>query len=152
MTLKALADAVLARNQPRNSCATDPEKARNFSCNFDTQKLRSTEAVATQETTGTQTVAEPPLPWQEWQAAHPSPGTVPLSADERQAVEAWLDAIDEHDNATRDDVLRTCAAFPDTKLWILHQAAALPSRHARLAEQAASFIGHKPKQTRSHRD
>lgn len=140
MNLKALADAVLARNQPRNPCATDPENVRNFSCNFDTQKLRSTEAVATQETTGTQTVAEPPLPWQEWQAAHPSHGTAPLSADEQEAVEAWLDGIDEHDNATRADVLRTCAAFPDTKNWILHQAALFPLARTRHAEQAAASV------------
>ena len=40
MSLKALADAVLTRNEQRNPCATDTEKARNFDSVFCDEKLR----------------------------------------------------------------------------------------------------------------
>ena len=39
--LKALANAVLERNQQRNRSATTPEKARNFIPQIDPQKLRT---------------------------------------------------------------------------------------------------------------
>ncbi len=43
MSLKALAEAVLARNSQHHRCATEPEKARNFDPVFDNEKLRGLE-------------------------------------------------------------------------------------------------------------
>ncbi len=48
MSLKALADVVLARN----SCATDTEKARNFSLVSDVQKLHAVSLEDLQEAAG----------------------------------------------------------------------------------------------------
>ncbi len=69
-----------------------------------------------------------PVPWEQWQAERHSPGTVPLTPAERQTIKAFLEEIDEHDSATRADVLRTAERFPVTKAWLLGRAAGLKQR------------------------
>ncbi len=76
------------------------------------------------------------VPWEQWQADHPSPGTVPLTTDEALDIRAWLTFIGETDPATIADVLRTCERFPDTLAHCLNQARTTEARQV-IAARAA---------------
>ncbi len=78
--------------------------------------------------------------WEVWQAAHPSPGTVPLNKAERAHLLAWLELIGETDKATIADVLATCERYPDTRAHCLREARNAGARRiiaARVALEAA---------------
>ena len=79
-------------------------------------------------------------PWEAWQAAHPSPGTVPLNKAERAHILAWLAFIGETDAATIADTLATCERYPDTRAHCLREARNAGARRiiaARMAREAA---------------
>ncbi len=85
-------------------------------------------------------VGQPAMGWEEWQAAHPSPGTVPLNKAEKAHILAWLEFIGERDPQTIADVLATCERFPDTKAHCLREARNAGARRiiaARAALEAA---------------
>lgn len=77
-----------------------------------------------------------PVSWEQWQIAHPSPGTVPLTEDEALSLRAWLDLIGEHDKATIADVLTACEKFPDSRAHFLNEAATTGARQE-IASRAA---------------
>ncbi|MHB8347064.1 MAG: hypothetical protein ACYDHM_07685 [Acidiferrobacterales bacterium] len=133
MTLKALASAVLARNSPRNSCATDPEKGAQLLPVSDTEKLR--------EKLRNPNPATGPVHWQEWQAAHPpAPDAPPLTEAEEIQIRGWLHFIGETDPGEIADVVLTCWRYPGTRAWILAQHAAIPVRQAVARELAQESV------------
>ncbi len=85
-------------------------------------------------------VGQPAMGWEEWQAAHPSPGTVPLNKAEKAHILAWLEFIGETDASTIADVLQTCERYPDTRAHCLREARNAGARRiiaARVAKEAA---------------
>lgn len=74
--------------------------------------------------------------WEQWQAAHPSPGTVPLTADETADIRAWLAFIGETDPLAVEDALSICGRFPDTKAHFLREARHTEARQVIAAREA----------------
>ena len=78
-------------------------------------------------------------------ALNPSPGSVPLTADETLSLRAWLAFIGETDKATIEDVLRACERSLTTRAHWLREArfteAAVATRAASEAfEERAAIL------------